>query len=46
MDIFELRESIDELKYTRNYIASKQLLQDLTEEASKLCDTIEVSFIF
>lgn len=45
MDIFELREMIEELRYNRNYDSAKSLLKNLNDEASTLCDRIEVSLI-
>lgn len=45
MDIFELRESIEDLKYSKNIEGLKKLLQELKDEATTLCDIIEVQFV-
>lgn len=44
MEIFELRESIDDLKASRDQEGAKNLLLELKDTANRLCDTIEVLF--
>jgi hypothetical protein len=43
MEIFELRESIDDLRSSRDQEGAKNLLLELNDIANSLCDTIEVS---
>jgi hypothetical protein len=43
MEIFELRESIDELRESQDDAGAKKLLLELKDTANTLCDTIEVT---
>lgn len=44
MEIFELRESIEELQSSKDSEGAKKLLLELKDTANSLCDTIEDTF--